>query len=201
VNYVYYAGYGSNLMRERFLCYIKGGRPPGSVVEERGCRDKTDPLRDRPVRIAYPLYFSRYSPRWGGGVAFLGHERGKKATLGRMYLISEEQFTDVLRQENGNDQLTVDFARLRLCGSLQVSSSWYGRILALDDCAGYPVLTITAGRPYSAADVTAPSLGYLEVMASGLRQAYAMSGPEIARYLGDKPGIKEYYSLRELACL
>jgi hypothetical protein len=27
---VWYAGYGSNLLRRRFDCYIKGGKPEGS---------------------------------------------------------------------------------------------------------------------------------------------------------------------------
>ncbi|ADL67896.1 hypothetical protein Tthe_0325 [Thermoanaerobacterium thermosaccharolyticum DSM 571] len=39
---IYYGAYGSNLLRERFLIYIKGGEYRGK--EYRGCRDKTEPI-------------------------------------------------------------------------------------------------------------------------------------------------------------
>src|SRR6185312_10705420 len=43
---VWYAGYGSNLLRRRFDCYIKGGKPEGSKKTYSGCRDKNDPRGD-----------------------------------------------------------------------------------------------------------------------------------------------------------
>jgi hypothetical protein len=201
MNYVWYASYGSNLMSQRFLSYIKGGRPPGSLREETGCRDRTLPRADKPISIPYPLYFSCHSQRWSGGVAFLSHEQEAVSTLGRMYLITDQQFFDVMRQENGMAKMNVDVHKLRLTGSQQVSSSWYGKIIYLNDTDGYPVLTFTATRPFSPDIVNPPSLGYLEVIATGLRETYGLSGPEIARYLADKPGIHGHYSQQELSIL
>ena len=39
---VIYAAYGSNLLKERFLVYIKGGEFEGKNYK--GCKDKTDPV-------------------------------------------------------------------------------------------------------------------------------------------------------------
>lgn len=101
---VWYASYGSNLLRSRFMCYIRGGRPKSSSKGYRGCTDKSEPLKDKPVRIPHELYFSGRSSVWGGGgggVAFIKPTRASKGefTLGRMYLITREQFTQVVRQE------------------------------------------------------------------------------------------------------
>jgi hypothetical protein len=41
MSHVIYAAYGSNLLKERFLVYIKGGTFMGIHYE--GCRDKTEP--------------------------------------------------------------------------------------------------------------------------------------------------------------
>ena len=39
----------------------------------------------------------------GGGVAFLYHKRveGEQNAMGRMYLVTEEQFHEIVKQENG----------------------------------------------------------------------------------------------------
>ena len=50
---VWYAVYGSNLRRQRFDCYIAGGRPEGSNTEYPGCRDKTPPKDDRPIALTH----------------------------------------------------------------------------------------------------------------------------------------------------
>src|SRR6266851_737509 len=34
----WYAAYGSNLAEDRFLCYVRGGRPAGGKVNLLGCR-------------------------------------------------------------------------------------------------------------------------------------------------------------------
>jgi len=37
---VWYAVYGSNLLRKRFDCYIQGGKPKGAAKDYPGCRDR-----------------------------------------------------------------------------------------------------------------------------------------------------------------
>jgi hypothetical protein len=68
-----------------------------------------------------------------------------------MYLITDEQFNDVVMQENENpvsgwrcipafDQ-SVGQREFRLSGN-----PWYGRILNIGSEGGYPVLTFTTAR-------------------------------------------------------
>src|SRR6202011_4779241 len=54
---VWYASYGSNLKRKRFMCYIKGGTPEGSAKRNEGCRDKSEPTESRPISLNFTLYF------------------------------------------------------------------------------------------------------------------------------------------------
>ena len=44
INKIWYAAYGTNLNKDRFLCYINGGIPEGTHSFDIGCRDKTFPL-------------------------------------------------------------------------------------------------------------------------------------------------------------
>jgi hypothetical protein len=68
VKLVWYASYGSNLKRARFMCYIKGGTPPGGAKPNKGCfRDKTDPIEIRQISLNYELYFAGQSGTWGNG--------------------------------------------------------------------------------------------------------------------------------------
>src|SRR5262245_21448659 len=75
---VWYASYGSNLNRERFMCYIKGCLPPGALpgaTPNPGSRDTHDPLADKAIAIRnFELYFAdeeRSVKRWGGASAFI----------------------------------------------------------------------------------------------------------------------------------
>jgi hypothetical protein len=63
---VWYASYGSNLQRERFMCYIEGGTPEGSAKRNEGCRDKSEPTESRPISLNFELYFAGRSGTWGG---------------------------------------------------------------------------------------------------------------------------------------
>ena len=68
---VWYVSYGSNLHRARFSSYLEGGRMPGGLRADHGCRDPSPPLADAALHLDLPLYFSGESRVWGGGVAFL----------------------------------------------------------------------------------------------------------------------------------
>jgi hypothetical protein len=100
-DYVWYATYGSNMLQERFLLYIKGGNCVFNGKNYTGCRDKSLPKDSKPIEITYNMYYANRSLSWGaGGVSFLDLSKPGKA-LGRMYLITKEQFEDVRRQEGG----------------------------------------------------------------------------------------------------
>jgi len=129
---VWYASYGSNIFRQRFDCYIKGGRIAGNNRIYTGARDTTPPLSAQNINIPYQLYFAKTSVKWnGGGVGFIRHERdGKNYTLGKMYLITRQQFNDVVRQEsNLRQNIEIDFESLQRQGQQNVINNvWYGRM-------------------------------------------------------------------------
>ncbi len=165
-SYVWYACYGSNLCKERFLWYIQGGGPKNNS----GCRDKSLLIVDRPYTIHNELYFANQSRTWGNkGVAFLKLEKNEKIkTLGRAYLITSEQFEDIRKQEGPSD-------------------NWYGHVLELGEMGGISVKTLTRipgnGRQYT---TNAPSLEYIDMLKRGLCETYpSMTVGEVSRYLND----------------
>ncbi|UNC91206.1 hypothetical protein [Candidatus Contubernalis alkaliaceticus] len=204
---VWYASYGSNLCRDRFLCYIQGGTPQGSNAYECGCRDRTLPAEDKHLFIEHPLYFAGYSRRWGGGVAFIGsredkHVNPKSSTLVRMYLIKQEQFGDVVAQENSvSFPVIIPWEQVVEEGKKDLIDSLYGRVVHLGEREGFPIFTFTTARKFEG--YTAPSESYLKMLINGLKEAhsYSFSPEQVWGYLADKPGVKDNYNqgrLREL---
>lgn len=200
--YVWYASYGSNINKDRFLCYIKGGRPKGSNETEVGCKDPSSPIDEGIFTIPHALYFAKEAGRWDSkGVAFInGTKNDATVTYSKKYLITSEQFLDVLKQENSGIQFNIDLEKVKESGSMVFRKrAWYGRILYLGDDGGYPIYTFTA--PWEMADITynKPSDEYLETIITGLKEYY--SKDEILRYLKHKPGICGNYTTDELATL
>lgn len=170
---VWYAAYGSNLDGERFACYVSGGVAPGSSRRNPGCRDTTPPRDDRPVELPYRLYFGGESRAWGGGVAFVDGAVAD-TTLGRAWLLTQEQFDDVVAQENG------------LPPGSRITSGWYRSVLSCGIIDGLPVLTITS--PDRRAP-NPPSDAYLAVVARGLAEAHALDPDGVAAYLAPRAGV------------
>ena len=78
MSYVWYACYGSNINRERFMRYINR------------CSDTTPPVEDRPYEFKHPVFFAGHSSIWENkGTAFLDVWSEGDA-LGRIYKITEE---------------------------------------------------------------------------------------------------------------
>ncbi|UNC91268.1 helix-turn-helix domain-containing protein [Candidatus Contubernalis alkaliaceticus] len=89
-NLVWYASYGSNVNKERFMRYIVN------------CKDKTPPKDERPLILEHPIYFSNRSSTWNNqGVAFLDVQKEGKA-YGKMYLITKQQFMDIHKLEGSS---------------------------------------------------------------------------------------------------
>ena len=174
--YIWYAGYGSNLSEQRFLCYVLGGKPLFGKRRHTGCTDRTPPvesrafLTDRRLYFALPRAGSR-TENWGpGGVAFMDPKAGEDAeTICRLWKISKKQFAEVWEQE-GPD--------------------WYDVEIPLGEVGGCPVVTISSRRRL--ANILPPSETYLKTIAIGLRETCELSDREIAGYLAEKQGIKDY---------
>lgn len=149
---VWYASYGSNLNRERFMAYIEGGTPSGSTTHHDGARDKTPPADDIPIRFNGRLHFAYASARWGGGgVGFIDNDHVGHA-LGRAYRITGEQFADVIAQENGRTvgNTKLPFAQVLSDGRAKAGYGVYDTLVHIGDYDGAPVLTFTGN--FTAAD-------------------------------------------------
>ncbi|WP_078546503.1 hypothetical protein [Litchfieldia alkalitelluris] len=202
-NLVWYACYGSNLDRNRFLCYIEGGNPKGSAKKEVGCKDKTHPLVEKEMIIPHPLYFAKNAGRWNnGGVAFIGHKESEKEfTLGRMYLITAEQFKDVVRQENDDFSLSVNLTDVIKKKSMTFRKSWYGHIISLGEVENYPIFTFTAYWDKADVQYQVPSNEYLATILRGLLNTHKLTNQELIDYIIDKPGIKDNYTSDQILSL
>ena len=201
---VWYASYGSNLLKNRFLCYICGGTPDGTDKNYLGCSDKTEPIEDKPIILPYSIYFSKQSPIWENlGVAFIKPLRDEDSrTFGRMYLISKAQFIELVHQENAIDPVNsiihIDFTNLILNGEIKIPAHWYSRIIYLGDEKGHPIFTFTSGWDDSEIILRPPGEKYLRTIIKGIKETYNMVNEEITQYLIALPGIKGFISEQDI---
>lgn len=209
---VWYASYGSNLSRDRFLTYLEGGKPEGSNTYHGGARDKSEPAGDIPIRFNGRMHFAYSSSRWGyGGVAFMDFDKAGHA-LGRAYNITAEQFDDVVAQENGRSTVNattppqkIDIMKAVKDGELDVNeTSIYGRMIHIGDYEGAPVLTFTGS--FTAHDaliaessIEASSLycrnephnNYVRMVGSGLEETFGMNEHQQADYIRGCAGAED----------
>jgi len=187
--YVWYASYGSNILYERFMCYINGTKPPGSAKAEVGCTDQTPPWASRKVSLPYPLYFSKERSKWGvGGVAFIDNHESADRTIGRMYLITEQQFTEVVAQENNMPSIEIDLNQIKRTGAGKVHAGSYGEILYAGETEGYPIFTFTNPQSVNNVSFTKPNRQYLSTIADGSIEL-GLTKQEIVNYFIKVPGI------------
>ncbi|WP_163970259.1 hypothetical protein [Oceanobacillus halotolerans] len=196
---VWYVSYGSNICEDRFLCYIYGGTPEGSEKREVGCHDKTPPKRSEKAEIPYPLYFAKEKSKWGkGGVAFIGNEtKREELTIARKYLITAEQFCEVVEQENNNQRLDIDVNKIISEGHLDINAGWYGRLMYLGDKNGNPMFTFTNTEPMTDQTFTIPPSTYLSIIGRGLLEL-GLTDEAVAEYFLLKRGIKGKFTKESL---
>ncbi|WP_042457065.1 hypothetical protein [Neobacillus dielmonensis] len=196
--YVWYASFGSNMNRDRFLCYIRGGSPAGSTRVEVGCRDASLPVAESFFTIPYPLYFAKEAAGWQSmGVAFIGlNQNPVNPTISKKYLITAEQFVDVVKQENNGIDFHLDLSEVKKAGSKVFRHSWYGNLVYLGEEQGYPIFTFTAPWDITETYTRKPSTAYLSTIVNGAKEHY--TDEDIFTYFINKPGIKGEYSTEEL---
>ena len=167
-DYIWYVSYGSNMLYDRFICYIEGGSYEGSSSYRMPCDDTSAPVEVRAIEIPYGMYFGNYSRSWqGGGVSFL--DTGKDGhALATAYLITREQFEHVAAEENGGR-------------APNGNGYWYENIINLEEMDGFEMLTVTNKKPR---EQNEPSEEYLETLKRGIRENWPdMSEEDIGRYL------------------
>jgi len=182
---VWYVSYGSNLLAERFAVYLEGGAPPGRTQVQAGARDASRWQDDRPVMVPHRLFFAGESRWWdGGGVAFVDPAPGEALTRGRAYLVTAEQFQDVLAQESGRAVGSeVDWAPAVADGSVRLGDNGYDLVIHLGDADGWPMVTFTTPRPPAEHQLNAPGVSYRSTITQGLAQSHGLSGAQADEYL------------------
>lgn len=201
---VWYVAYGSNLSRNRFRCYLSGGRPTGATRVYAGCRDTREPVGVAALEAPGALVFAGTSGVWGGGMAFYdAHSPSRVACRG--YLVSAEQFADVTAQEMRRPP-GGEFAR-DLAGLLTdvdsvhtMGSGHYETVLRLGEREGAPMFTVTHDDVGSLVPA-APSATYLRWIATGLREAHGWDARRIAGYLVGLRGMPPDMDLDALTAL
>ena len=185
---IWYVGYGSNLDRDRFARYLAGGRPPGAARATPGARDSSPPLEERAVTLPGSVFFGHRSLTWGGGVAFLDAE-ADDAALGRAYLVSDAQFSDIAHQEMHRDPgEDLDLAAVLRDRRHSYGPGRYETLHLVGELEGHPMLTFSAAH-HSHVEPHEPAEAYLAMMARGLRQTHGLGPDAVAEYLLARPGI------------
>ncbi len=197
---VWYASYGSNLCAERFHCYLRGGTPPGASGACRGARDPSPPRRDRALEIPHRLYFAGFSTMWDGAPCLIDTVATPSTPArARAYLITWEQFEDVVAQENRRATSPIEFgvepADLAPGFSRHAGAGRYDTLLCVGRIEEHPVVTFTSARTLAeadaAAELRAPSPAYLTMLVAGLREAHGISDEAVVTYLGAAPGCSD----------
>ena len=96
--YIWYAVYGTGILKEKFLHYIRGGICRFNHTEYEGCKDTSLPLGDRPIVIPYRAYIGGSSPLWQYKGTMLLDSKHVGMTKGRMYLIKRIQYEEIRSQ-------------------------------------------------------------------------------------------------------
>jgi hypothetical protein len=193
-DYIWYASYGSNISKDRLMSYISGGKPVGATRTYQGCTDKTPPVDQKPLNIPHELYFAKESKVWnGGGVCFINPERDERVnTLGNMYLITQEQFLEVVQQENNaRERIEINFREVLNQKSLAIGeNSWYGNMLALGEEDKAPVITFT-NQSVLQDEKNPPNEYYLKTIMKGLIESHQLNTSDLEEYFLSKKGISK----------
>ncbi|KAL8170675.1 hypothetical protein V2J09_022479 [Rumex salicifolius] len=205
---VWYATYGSNMCKARFLCYIEGGQVEGMQRSCSGSADKTPPKETMWKAVSHRLFFGRdHTHTWGpGGVAFLHPEsNAEDKAYVSMYRITLEQFNDILHKENISsydmssplfDVKDLEHIRTNQSASLDaIKQGWYHNVVYLGEERGIPIITMTCElsdvENFKSGKVAqcAPPLEYANTLIRGLVEGEQLSETEARKYIEEAAGV------------
>ncbi|KAF3438084.1 hypothetical protein FNV43_RR20840 [Rhamnella rubrinervis] len=200
---VWYATFGSNMWRPRFLCYIQGGQVEGLQRPYPGCVDTSPPKETLWKTFPYRLFFGReFSRSWGpGGVAFLNPERNiQEKAIMCLYRITLEQFNDVLLQENSLsttissplfDLIALNSIKTEESKSIEINmeKGWYRNAVYVGKEHDLPILTMTCtqseieGFKSGKIPLRPPATNYAQTLIRGLVEGKQLSEEEANAYI------------------
>jgi hypothetical protein len=203
---IWYAAYGSNLLRERFMCYLQGGKPDGAARAYPGARDPRAPRAEIPLWLAGGVYFATRSAVWGGGRALYdpGLPRRSAACA---YLVTAGQFSDVVAQEMAREPgADLDLGPLLSgqAGQMKIGDGHYETLVSAGRRDGTPVITFTAPWRFSSearGPLIAPSAAYLTMLGRGLCESHGWNADAAGKYLAGLPGAKGKWGPGQIARL
>ena len=192
----YYMSYGSNLCMDRFMCYVEGGQPEGSSRTYLGCRDRSKPKESLGIVFEGSIYYANYSTQWGGGFLFADFD-APELSLGRIHLVTSEQFTDIVSQECGFEAggVDVDFEKILAVGGVKNNGILYGHMVHIGTYDHVPIISFTTS--FSEYDVSSghasfvlnpPSEGYANVIRKGLVETFGLDDEMVEAYMVDTLG-------------
>ncbi|QDP42260.1 hypothetical protein FN924_17975 [Radiobacillus deserti] len=186
--------------KERFLCYIQGGTPKGATRDNPGCRDQSLPVKEQSYVMKHELFFAKEAGRWQGkGVAFIDPAKNEQShTYSYMYMITKEQFLDVVAQENSVSHVDLDIEKVIEKGNEVFRESWYGNVLYLGEADGVPIFTFTSPNELLEEELNPPSIEYVRTIMHGLKGEVGLTDDEIVSYLLETHGIKGFMSREQL---
>ncbi|KAK9278920.1 hypothetical protein L1049_028501 [Liquidambar formosana] len=199
---VWYASFGSNMWKPRFLCYVEGGQVEGMQKPCSGSVDRSPPREILWKSVPHRLFFGRDHTRtWGpGGVAFFHPESNTqdKAYV-CLYRITLEQFNDILLQENVTsydmssplfDLTALNSVTNKQSISLEVlKRGWYHNVVYLGKEHDVPILTMTCQlsdiESFKSGKVPLhpPSKEYANTLVKGLVEGKQLSEEEAMAYI------------------
>src|SRR5699024_52482 len=92
----------------------------------------------------------------------------KTETIGRLFLITEDQFKDVVAQENNETMIDIDLETIIKQGYAKETDGWYGRMMYLGKKEGAPIFTFTSNTPMSKQRFNTPAKPYIQSSGVGL---------------------------------
>jgi hypothetical protein len=188
----WYAAYASNLLSRRFSLYLQGGTLAETGRVHAGARDPAPPARTTALRLPGTVYFATEATTWPG----TGRALYDPATplpggsAGRGYLITAEQFADVVAQEMRREPGTfVPRVLPQIPGQVvHLGDGHYETLACVGLQDGHPVVTMTP--PWKLGDVPLVPLAgpYRDVIISGLIESHGWDWDRACRYLAGLPG-------------
>ena len=124
--------------------------------------------------------------------------------MGRRYLITRQQFADVLAQESGR---AFDSAALPSLDALRggergvIGDGFYDALVGLEPIDGLPCVSFTSPSPPEERTPAPPSEAYLGTIVRGLAECHDLGREEIAARLCTARGMTPTWTIASVSAL
>ncbi|WP_245550918.1 hypothetical protein [Nocardia niigatensis] len=132
------------------------------------------------------------------------HDGWPRGAAARGYLLTRQQFSDLLTQEMyriPGEAPDFDIDQVLHEGRVQFGPGRYETLVHVDDLDGFPILTFTSPWDTATVELRKPSARYLGMLAGGLRESHRWTESQIFEYLSKLPGVQGVWDSGELGAL